>query len=60
MLHRTDGPAGELADGSKEWYVDDEYLTEEQFNALTAPLELTLEQIAAKFNVDVSKVKIKA
>jgi hypothetical protein len=34
------------------------YLTEEQFNARNAPVELTLEDIAAKFNVDVSKLKI--
>ena len=58
--HRTDGPAYEDADGGKAWYVDDEELTEEEFNALTAPtLELTLEDVAAKFNVDVSKLKIK-
>jgi hypothetical protein len=58
--HRLDGPAVEWPDGDKEWWVDGEYLTEEQFNALTAPtLELTLEDIAAKYGVDVSKVKIK-
>ena len=58
--HRLDGPAIEYVNGIKVWYVDDEYLTEKQFNALTAPtLELTLEDIAAKFGVDVSKVKIK-
>jgi len=58
--HRLDGPAVECADGSKAWYVDGKRLTEVEFNALTAPaLELTLEQIAAKFGVDVSKVKIK-
>ena len=58
--HRLDGPAVEWADGSKYWCVDDEYFTEEEFIALTAPtLELTLEEIAAKFGVDVSKVKIK-
>jgi hypothetical protein len=59
-LHRLDGPAIEYADGSKSWYVDGQRLSEEQFNALTAPtLELTLEEIAAKFGVDVSKIKIK-
>jgi hypothetical protein len=57
--HRLDGPAVEWYDGSKFWYVDNKRLTEEEFNALTAPLELTLEDIAAKFGVDVSKVKIK-
>jgi len=59
-LHRTDGPAIEYADGSKAYYVDGKLLTKEQFNALTAPtLELTLEEIANKFGIDVSKVKIK-
>ena len=59
-LHRLDGPAIIWSNGDKVWYVDGEYLTEEQFNALTAPtLELTLEDIAAKYGVDVSKVKIK-
>jgi len=60
MLHRLDGPAIEYADGDKFWYVDGKPLTEKQFFALTAPtLELTLEDIAAKFGVDISKVKIK-
>jgi len=58
--HRLDGPAYERANGYKAWYVDGKELSEEQFLALSAPtLELTLEQIAAKFGVDVSKVKIK-
>jgi hypothetical protein len=57
--HRIDGPAIEYADGGKEWWVNGKHLTEEQFNAFTAPtLELTLEDIAAKFGVDVSKLKI--
>jgi hypothetical protein len=59
-LHRLDGPAIEYAGGSKAWYVDGQHITEKQFDALTAPaFELTLEQIAAKFGVDVSKIKIK-
>jgi hypothetical protein len=57
--HRLDGPAVQYTDGSKAWFVDGKSLSEERFNALTAPaLELTLEQIAAKFGVDVSKLKI--
>jgi len=59
-LHRLDGPAVEHTDGRKSWYVDNKRLTEQEFLALTAPtLELILEQIAAKFGVDISKVKIK-
>jgi len=58
--HRLDGPAIECAGGYKLWYVDGQRLTEVEFNALTAPtIELTLEEIASKFGVDVSKVKIK-
>ena len=59
-LHRIDGPAYEGASGTKIWYVDGKRLTEVEFNALSAPIiELTLEQIAAKFGVDASKIKIK-
>jgi hypothetical protein len=57
-LHRTDGPAVERADGTKSWYVDDKRLTEKEFKALTKPTELTLEDIAAKFGVDVNNLKI--
>jgi len=57
--HRTDGPAVEWSDGIKEWFFDGKQLSEEQFLALSAPtLELTLEDIADKFGVDVSKMKI--
>jgi len=58
--HRLDGPAVEAANGHKAWFVDGKHLSEEKFNALTAPaFELTLEEIAAKFGVGVSKIKIK-
>ena len=33
-LHREDGPAIERADGSKSWYLNDEELSEAEFNAL--------------------------
>ena len=36
-LHREDGPAIERADGSKSWYLNDEELTEAEFNARTKP-----------------------
>jgi hypothetical protein len=57
-LHREDGPAAEYANGYKEWYVNGKHLSEETFNTLTKPIELTLEDIAAKFGVDVGKIKI--
>lgn len=57
--HRLDGPAYDGAYGYKTWYVDGEQLTEREFNDLSAPtLELTLEDIAAKYNVDVKTLKI--
>jgi hypothetical protein len=60
QFHRLDGPAIEYADGYKAWYVHGKHLSEEQFDALTEPtIELTLEQIASKFGVDASKIKIK-
>jgi hypothetical protein len=58
ICHRLDGPAVEDGDGYKAWYVDGKRLSEEAFNALTKPIELTLEDIAAKFGVDVGKIKI--
>ena len=57
-LHRLDGPAFEWVDGDKSWWVDDKPLSEGEFNALSKPLELTLDQIAAKFGVDVKNLKI--
>jgi len=30
-LHRLDGPAVERSNGDKSWYIDDEELTEEEF-----------------------------
>jgi hypothetical protein len=58
--HRLDGPAIEWFNGGKEWYVDGKELSEEQFYALSAPtLELTIDDIASKYGVDVSKLKIK-
>ncbi len=58
-LHRTDGPAIEYSTGAKAWYVNDIALTEEQFNARFVTLELTMDQIAAKFGVEVSRLKIR-
>lgn len=48
ILHREDGPAIERADGSKFWYISDEYITGDQFDQQTKPVaEITLEDIAA-------------
>ncbi len=59
-LHREDGPAVEWTNDDKEWFLNGEHLTEEQFNARMNPVtELTLDEIARKFNVSVDKLKIK-
>ena len=34
-LHREDGPAVELANGTKYWYLDGKELTEAEFNEQT-------------------------
>ena len=58
-LHREDGPAIERADGYKEWWLNGEELTEQEFNRLQRPMELTFKQIAEKFNVSIDKLRIK-
>jgi hypothetical protein len=35
--HREDGPAVEYVGGSKSWYLNDEKLTEEEFNKRNKP-----------------------
>ena len=59
VRHREDGPAYECIDGYKEWWLHGEGLTEQEFNRLQKPMELTIEQIAEKFNVSVDKLRIK-
>jgi len=59
-LHREDGPAIECAYGSKAWYLNGEAFTEKRFKEKMNPVtELTLEDIAEKFGIDVDKLKIK-
>ena len=59
ILHREDGPAVEYADGDKSWYLNGENLTEEEFKKKTAKeIVLTMDEIADKFGIDVSKLKI--
>ena len=59
-LHREEGPAIEYANGDKSWWINGERLTEEEFNARMKPTtELTLDEIAEKFGIEVNKLKIK-
>ena len=60
-LHREDGPAfeGRWWDGHKEWWLNGEHLSKQGF-ILKTPKEiiLTMDEIAAKFGIETSKLKI--
>jgi hypothetical protein len=57
--HREDGPAVEWSNGIKEWYLNGEKLTEQEFLKQTAKeIVLTMDEIAAKFGIETSKLKI--
>ena len=59
--HREDGPAIEFSNGHKAWYLNGgEPLTESEFLKRTAPeIVLTMDEIAAKLGIEVSKLKIR-
>jgi hypothetical protein len=57
--HREDGPAVEYADGHKAWFIDGVSLSEQEFLLKTAKeIVLTMDEIASKFGIEVSKLKI--
>jgi hypothetical protein len=57
--HREDGPAMEFANGNKYWYLSNVYYSEQDFLKLTdKETILTMDEIAAKFGIKVSKLKI--
>jgi hypothetical protein len=58
-LHREDGPAIVWWDGDKSWALNGERLSEQEFLKRTAKeIVLTMDEIAAKFGIEVSKLKI--
>jgi hypothetical protein len=58
--HREDGPAVERVNGSKAWYHHGQKLSENEFKKKIAKeVVLTMDEIAAKLGIDVSKLKIK-
>jgi hypothetical protein len=60
IYHREDGPAYENIGGYKEWYLNGVYYTEAAFKKRTAKeITLTMDEIADKLGIDVSKLKIK-
>jgi hypothetical protein len=49
----------EYKDGRKSWYLNNKNLTEQEFKMKTAKeIILTMDEIAAKFGIEVSKLKI--
>jgi len=60
LRHREDGPAVECSDGYKIWYLNGVELTEEEFKKKTSKeIVLTMDEIAEKLGIEVSKLKIK-
>ena len=58
--HREDGPAVEWDHGFKSWYLNNKRMSEAEHARRTSKETiLTMDEIAAKFGVDVSKLKIK-
>jgi hypothetical protein len=58
-LHREDGPAIVWWDGTKSWALNGERMSEREFLLKTAKeIILTMDEIAAKFGIEVSKLKI--
>jgi hypothetical protein len=59
LYHREDGPAIVWRDGTKSWAINGERISEREFLLKTAKeIILTMDEIADKFGVDVSKLKI--
>jgi hypothetical protein len=57
--HREDGPAIEWINGRNFWYLNGVEYTEEEFKKKTVKeIVLTMDEIAAKIGIDVSKLKI--
>jgi len=54
QLHRTDGPAIELANGDKLWHVDGDLFSESELLAKMKMRGLTTDEIAEKFGIPVS------
>jgi hypothetical protein len=58
-LHREDGPAIEWDYGDKTWALNGERMSEQEFLKRTAKETiLTMDEIAAKFGIEVGKLKI--
>jgi len=57
-LHREDGPACEFTNGTREWWLNDEEYTEEEFIKKTTKVkELTVAEIESLLGYAVKVVK---
>ena len=43
QYHRTDGPAIERADGTKEWWFKDKKISEEEYNSKDFQVKIVME-----------------
>ena len=55
QLHREDGPAVELIDGTKEWYLNDVEVTEDE--VMNPTKELTMTQLEELLGHKIKVVK---
>ena len=56
-LHREDGPAIEYACGDRRWYLNDQELTESEFNARMNPaVEMTVAELEKKLGIKNLKI----
>jgi hypothetical protein len=57
--HREDGPAVEDSNGSKFWFLNDEPLTEEEFNErMTPTVEMTIDEMEKVLGRKVSMLNL--
>ena len=57
--HREDGPAVQWSNGYKSWYLNDQKLSEAEHKLRTSKeIVLTMDEIAAKFDISVEGLKI--
>ena len=57
--HREYGPAVEKSNGDKEWYLNGVRKTKDEYCNRKITVELTLDEIAKKFDINVNQLKIK-
>jgi hypothetical protein len=58
LRHREDGPAEEYSTGTKVWYLNNEYLTQEEFNErMTPTVEMTMAEISEALGKNVKVIK---